>query len=139
MNRELITTLFKFPVEEGYSIIVFISHCRGIRFIIFQITSCKADVISVLTPLLSLRILYRYAEPFSKTCSYCSVIQSVWLYNILVLVNYHKRNSSIQKRVNVLKVNVTMTQNRSILPVQYLRSFAMKMLFTSYSKDKREK
>ena len=57
---------------------------------------------------------HRHAEPFSKKCSNCSVIQSVWLYNILVLVHYHKRNTSIQKRVNVLKVKVIMTQKLSI-------------------------
>ena len=42
-----------------------------------------------------------------------SVIQSVCLYNILVLVHYHKRNTSIQKRVNWLKVKVTITQKQS--------------------------
>ena len=35
-------------------------------------------------------------------------------HNILVLVHYHKRNTSIQKRVNWLKVKVTMTHKRSI-------------------------
>ena len=80
-----------------------------------------------------------YADPFSKNCSNCSVIQSVWLYNILVLVHYRKTNTSIQKRANVLKVKVTMTQKWSILPVQYLGIFAMIRLLTSYSKDKRGK
>ena len=107
-------------MEESPSIIVFISHCRGIRFIIFQITSCKANFISVLTLCCPFVICHRYAEPFSKTCSNCSdlflflVIQSVWLYNILVLVNYHKKNTSIQKLVDVLKVKITISQNRSI-------------------------
>ena len=101
-------------MEEGSSIIVFISHCRGIIFIIFQTTSCKGDVISVLTLFFSPRNLSSIYRAFSKTWSNCSVIQSVWLYNILVLVHYHKRNTSIKKQVNILKVKVTMTQQRSI-------------------------
>ena len=48
-------------------------------------------------------ICHRYAEPFSKTCSNCSVIRSIWLYNILELVHYHKRNTPTQKRVNIFE------------------------------------
>ena len=55
-------------------------------------------------------------------------------------VNYHKRNTSIQKQVNFFKVKVTMTQNRSIFASAVIIMYLwMIMLLTSYSKDKREK
>ena len=82
---------------------------------IFEKTSCKADIISVLTRCCPLAICQQYAEPFSKTCSNCSIIQSVWLYNILVLVHNLKRNTSMQKRVKFLKVKVTMTKKNGAL------------------------
>ena len=76
---------------EASSIIVFSSYCRGIRFFIFQTTSRKSDSFPFYSPCCSLAFCHRHAEPFSKKCSNCSVIQSVWLYNILVLVHYHKK------------------------------------------------
>ena len=98
-----------------------------------------SDVISILTPLLPPppAICHPHVDPFSKTYSDCSVIQSVWLYIILVLVHYHRRNTSIQKRVNFLKVKVTMTltQKQTI----FASAVSLNRLFTSYSKDKREK
>ena len=54
-------------------------------------------------------------------------------------MNYHKRNTSIQKRVNILKVKVTMTQNRSIFACAVSPDFTIIRFFTSYSKDKRER
>ena len=68
---------------EGSSIIVFSSYCRGIRFIIFQTTSCKADVISVLFPLLSPRILSSTCRALLKEMfhlfrySVCLVVQHI--------------------------------------------------------------
>ena len=50
-----------------------------------------------------------------------------------------KRNTSIQNRINVYKVNVTMTQNRSVFASAISPNLCSDYVFTSYSKDKREK
>ena len=96
---------------EGGSSIFFILDCRGIRLICFEQIRLKLTSFPFKPLCFPLAIYNRYAKPFSKKCSNCSVTQSVWLYNILVLVHYH---TSVQKRVNCLKVKVTMTQKRSI-------------------------
>ena len=60
-------------------------------------------------------ISHRYAESFSKTCSNFPVIQSVWLSNIFVLEQYHKRNTFVQQQVICARVKVTMTHKQNIL------------------------
>ena len=54
-------------------------------------------------------ISHRYAEPFSKTCYNCYVIQIVWLFKKFVLVKILQRNTSIKNQVIFSRVNVTFT------------------------------
>ena len=126
----------KFPVEEGSSIIVCISHCRGIRLVIFQTTSCKAVVIYVVVPLQSVidmqSLFLRHVQIVPLfSLSGCT---TYWYWHIIIKGILPYRKGSIVWRSRSLWIKIG-----SFLPVQYLWSFAMIRLLTSYSKDKREK
>ena len=121
-------------MEEGSSIIVFSSYCRGIRYIICQTTSCKADVISVLFPLLSLRNLSSICRaPFPIALLFSlSGYTAYWHWYIIIKGIHPYKNGSMFWRSRSLRL-----KNGAFLPVKYLEIFAMIRLLTSYSNDTR--
>ena len=86
------------------------------------LTSC--DVISVKTLLLFLLNFASKCRTLSKTCCYCPVIQSLYLCNILVLVQYLNSKIHIDINVNCSRVKVILTHIKNI----FARAITMKVL-----------
>ena len=106
-------------------------HCVLSRYDTFilkiYLTSC--DVISVKTVLFFLPNLASKCRTLYNTCCYCPVIQSLYLCNILVLVQYLNSKIHTEIKVNCSRVKVILTHKKNI----FARAITMKVLGISAS------
>ena len=98
---------------------------------ILKIYLTVCDVVSFKTLLLFLLNLVSKYRTLSKTCCYCPVIQSLYLCNILVLVQYLSSKIHIEIYVNCSRVKVIFTHKKNI----FARAITMQVLsiLASYS------